>query len=181
MKNPKFQGVELKQSPGVNFYSGRVGGVSVDLWQGMYGDWFTECEITRRRAPHATASLALRSLLSQIRKLHTAAGKVLAAGKKAGQVKLPNVDPVTALLALLILSLLGTFAWALSKTVKPYVPHIPRAEGKGLCADTTFNAASESGSSSTVCPWPEQTLTLEKDVDNDAWIVCRCPRDGGAR
>lgn len=51
------------------------------------------------------------------------------------------------------------------------------------CVDTVINAAyaSQVVSGTTTCPRPDQALTFEKDVDNDAWIVCRCPRAGGAK
>lgn len=46
----------------------------------------------------------------------------------------------------------------------------------GPCRDFSSNAANRM---EVLCPWPEQTLHFEKDADNDAYFVCRCPRDGG--
>jgi hypothetical protein len=57
---------------------------------------------------------------------------------------------------------------------------LEEAQLRSPCTDVVFNAANQSAVVKTACPRPDHRLTFEKDVDNDAWIVCRCPRDGGA-
>ncbi len=95
MGNPVFKEVTLERgSAGHEWYGGRVRGCYVRVWfdqrPGGTLKWLANCDVGAGKIstePRATASLALRSLLTELNRVHRKLGKLLEPVKRKKTAK----------------------------------------------------------------------------------------------
>jgi hypothetical protein len=92
MTSPKFLGTPLAPD-GPLYYGGKVAGLQVHVWSGIYG-WWANVEIpgssvirTPANEGDPTPELALRRLLLMIRRTHAATSRLLEPAVKKKAVK----------------------------------------------------------------------------------------------